>query len=68
MFDLLMICLAVFVMTFISDQDIPVVEIEKATQVCSAQGGLKALNASKFFNKRIYSAQCANGTIISGGA
>lgn len=62
-----LLAIGLWIMSFISDQDVPAIEFEKATQVCASHGGLKAVNAAKFFSKRSYLAVCTDDSRITGG-
>lgn len=64
MFDLVMYCLIVFAMTFISDQTIPTEHFETAVINCKEHGGLKALSASSYFGKEAFTAVCVDGTNV----
>ena len=67
MTSMFFLAIGLFLLSFTGDVDIPAAEFEKAVQVCASHGGLKALNAEKFFGQRHYSALCADDSRISGG-
>lgn len=63
MFDLLLVFIVVFFMSFIGSASVSNDVIQKAALACSKNSGLKSINVDYAFSKKFYKAVCTDGLV-----